>query len=131
MPLPTLRFASAEKGVPLRDLLDSWTDGLTGPFARLEDRLLFEYASGIGLGESVADPAWVPSPEQAGRLGRESRIAVWRCWSGMALKESAVFLGTEDVAFNKKTLPYNIESDYLPLYLYTLHQALRVVLFSE
>jgi hypothetical protein len=102
-----------------------------GAFADGEDRLLYEYAACIGLGESVANPVWVPAPEQAERVGRENRLAMWRCWRGMALKESCVFLGTEDLGFNRRALPHNAEHDYLPLYLYTLYQKYRLLTFAD
>jgi hypothetical protein len=72
----------------------------------------------------------MPSEEQAARFGREHRLALWRCWQGMALKESVVFLGTEDLPFNRRALPANIEHEYLPLYLYTLYQKLQLFDFS-
>jgi hypothetical protein len=102
-----------------------------GAFASGEDRLLFEYAAGIGLGQSVEHPMWVPSPEQAERVRRENRLAMWRCWKAMALKESCVFLGTEDLSFNRRSLPHTIEHDYLPLYLYTLYQKFQLMIFAN
>jgi hypothetical protein len=101
-----------------------------GAFTRVTDRLLFECATGIGLGESVSNPVWVPSEEQAARLARDNRIALWRCWTGMVLKETLVFLGTEDISYNRRSLPRHIESDYLPLYLFTLFQKLQLFTFS-
>jgi hypothetical protein len=102
-----------------------------GPFSELADRLLFEIAACIGLGQSVNNPAWVPSAEQVQRLTAENRVAPWRCWRAMVLKDSVVFLGTEDLPFNRHALSHNIESDYLPLYLYTLHQRSQLFLFAE
>jgi hypothetical protein len=102
-----------------------------GPFADGTDRLLYEYATSTGLGESVRNPVWVPAPEQAERVGRENRLAMWRCWRGMALKESCVFLGTEDLGFNRRALAHNAEHDYLPLYLYTLYQKYRLLKFAD
>jgi hypothetical protein len=102
-----------------------------GVFADGADRLLYEYAACIGLGESVRNPVWVPAPEQAERVGRENRLAMWRCWRGMALKESCVFLGTEDLGFNRRALPHTAEHDYLPLYLYTLYQKYRLLTFAD
>jgi len=78
-------------------------------FSYGEDRLLFEYAASISLGQSVDHPMWVPSPEQAERVRRENRWAWWRCWKAMALKESCVFLGTEDIPFNRRSLPRVLE----------------------
>ncbi len=102
-----------------------------GAFLSGEDRVLFEYAAGIGLGDAVDNPMWVPSPEQAERVRRDNRLAMWRCWKAMALKESCVFLGTEDLPFNRRSLPHTIEHDYLPLYLYTLHQKFQLTLFAN
>jgi hypothetical protein len=102
-----------------------------GPFGSGEDRLLYEYAACIGLGRSASDPTWVPSPEQAARVRAENRLAMWRCWKAMALKESIVFLGTEDLPFNRRSLPHTVEEDYLPLYLYTLHQKFQLMVFAN
>jgi hypothetical protein len=102
-----------------------------GAFASGEERLLFEYAINIGLGESVDNPMWVPSAEQAERLRRDNRLALWRCWKAMALKESCVFLGTEDIPFNRRSLPHLLESNYLPLYLYVLYQKMQLMIFAN
>jgi hypothetical protein len=101
-----------------------------GVFAGCEERLLFEYAACIGLGESVRNPMWVPSPEQAQRVSLNNRLAMWRCWKAMALKESLVFLGTEDLPFNRRTLAHNAENDYLALYVYTLYQKFQLLTYS-
>jgi hypothetical protein len=102
-----------------------------GVFASGEDRMLFEYATGIGLNQSVENPMWVPSAEQADRVRRDNRLAMWRCWQALALKESCVFLGTEDLPFTARSLPHTIEHDYLPLYLYTLHQKFQLMIFAN
>ncbi len=102
-----------------------------GVFASGEDRMLFEYGAGIGLNQTVANPMWVPSPEQAERVRRENRLSMWRCWQALALKESCVFLGTEDLPFTTRSLPHTIEHDYLPLYLYTLHQKFQLMIFAN
>jgi hypothetical protein len=101
-----------------------------GPFAAPIDRVLFEYGTCIGLGESVQNPIWVPSPEQAARISRDNRLSLWRCWTGMVLKESLVFLGTEDLGFTRRSLPRHIENDYLPLYLLTIYQKLQLFTFA-
>jgi hypothetical protein len=101
-----------------------------GPFPSAADRILFEYATCIGLGESVRDPMWVPSAEQAARLCRDNRVSLWRCWTGMVLKEAFVFLGTEDLPFTRRYLPRYVENDYLPLYLYVLYQKFQLFTFS-
>jgi hypothetical protein len=102
-----------------------------GVFASGEDRMLFEFGAGIGLNRTVEDPMWVPSPEQAERVRRENRLAMWRCWQALALKESCVFLGTEALPFTTRSLPHTIEHDYLPLYLYTLHQKFQLMIFAN
>jgi hypothetical protein len=101
-----------------------------GAFPSAADRVLFEYAACIGLGESVHNPVWVPTAENAQKLCRDNRVALWRCWTGMVLKESVVFLGTEDLSFNRRSLPRHVENDYLPLYLYTLYQKFQLFTFS-
>ncbi len=102
-----------------------------GPFPAGADRLVFEYATGIGLGESVHNPTWVPSAEQAARYCRDNRLALWRCWTGMVLKDALVFLGTEDISFNRRSLPWQVENEYLPLYLFALYQKLQLFTFSS
>jgi hypothetical protein len=101
-----------------------------GAFASATDRILFEYATCIGLGESVHNAVWIPSPEQAARLSRENRLALWHCWTGMVLKESMVFLATEDLGFTRRSLPRHVENNYLPLYLFTLYQKLQLFTFA-
>ncbi|MBL8793214.1 MAG: hypothetical protein JNM56_04860 [Planctomycetia bacterium] len=114
------------------DLADRSRSALpAGVFASGEERMLFEYAAGIGLNQTVEDPMWVPSPEQAERIRRENRLAMWRCWQALALKESCVFLGTEALPFTTRSLPHTIEHDYLPLYLYTLHQKFQLMIFAN
>lgn len=102
----------------------------TGSFACAEDRLLFEVGACIGPGDSVSDPVWVPAPQYARRLVRENRLAVWRCWRALGLKDSFVFLATEDLPFTRGVLPHNIENDYLPLYLFALYQKFQLFAFS-
>jgi hypothetical protein len=113
------------------DLAKEPTDLPAGPFATAVDRVVFEYATCIGLGESVHNPTWVPSPEQASRYCRENRLALWRCWTGMVLKDGLVFLGTEDIGFNRRSLPWQVENEYLPLYLFALYQKLQLFTFSN
>ena len=96
-----------------------------------KDRLLFELASSIRIGASRNNPMWVPSPEQLSRLKEHNRISVWEAWRGMALKESVVFLGTENINFNVHALPHNVENDYLPLYLYSLYQKYQLFVFAD
>lgn len=103
----------------------------SGPFPSPGDRLVFELAACIGLGESVGNPAWVPSAEQAMKYCRDNRISLWRIWTGMVLKDSVVFLGTEDVPYNRRSLPRQVENDYLPLYLFVLYQKLQLLTFSN
>jgi hypothetical protein len=102
-----------------------------GVFADGIDRLLYEIGACMGPGDSVHNPVWVPAAEQAERVVRENRLAMWRCWRGMALKESCVFLATENLGFNRKALAHNAEYDYLPLYLYTLYQKHRLLTFAD
>jgi hypothetical protein len=114
------------------DLSGANADDLpAGAFPAAADRLVFEYATGIGLGESVHNPTWVPSPEQAARYCRDNRLALWRCWTGMVLKDGLVFLGTEDISFNRRSLPWQVENEYLPLYLFALYQKLQLFTFSN
>jgi hypothetical protein len=102
-----------------------------GPFGSLADRLLYEYATGTPLGYSISQPQWMPSEEQVARLNSDNRIYIWECWRGVSLRDTTVFLGTEDIEFNQKHLPHNIEFDYLPLYLYSLHQKIQLYIFSN
>ncbi|HEX5833902.1 MAG TPA: hypothetical protein VFY34_08615 [Pyrinomonadaceae bacterium] len=102
-----------------------------GIFSNPEDHLLFEFASSLQLGDSVSNPMWIPAAAQTKQLMDQNRFAFWRCWRGMSLKESVVFLGTEDIGFNRVVLPQNIEYNYLPLYIYTLHQKYKLFTFSS
>lgn len=105
-------------------------EGPTGELSK-KDRLLFEFASSIKMGHSQTNPLWVPSPEQVSKLKERNWISVWETWRGLALKESVVFLGTEDIRFNRDALPHNIENDYLPLYLYSLYQKYQLFIFAD
>lgn len=120
-----LSFACVNIEEDSRESLES------GAFACAEDRLLYEFATSTALGDSVSRPEWKPASEWARKLIAENGISLWQCWRAMALKESAVFLGTEDVDFNRRVLAYNIENDYLPLYLYTLYQKFQLYVFSN
>jgi hypothetical protein len=74
---------------------------------------------------------WVPSEEQRQRLKTNHQISVWETWTGLALKESVVFLGTEDIPFNTSVLAANVENDYLPLYVYSLYQKYQLFIFAD
>jgi hypothetical protein len=103
----------------------------SGPFPSAADRIVFEMAAGITLGESVRNPAWVPSAEQAMKYCRDNRLSLWRIWTGMVFKDALVFLGSEDVPYNRRSLPRQVENDYLPLYLFVLYQKLQLFTFSN
>lgn len=110
---------------------ESTTSATTGAFADESDRLLYEFATCTRLGDSINEPEWRPSPAQVKILTNENHISLWDSWRGMSLKESAVFLGTQDIHFNRQVLAHNIENDYLPLYLYALHQKYQLYVFSN
>ncbi|HST51500.1 MAG TPA: hypothetical protein VLJ61_05760 [Pyrinomonadaceae bacterium] len=101
------------------------------PFDSTKDRLLFELAHSLAPGDSLKNPTWVPAASQLRRLEEQNIIAVWENWSGMILKDSVAFLATKGDDFARQVLPHNIESDYLPLYLYTLHQKFSLYVFSN
>jgi hypothetical protein len=102
-----------------------------GSFPTSEERLLFEYGACIRLGDSVHNPVWTPSTRQAERYCRDNALSLWRCWRALALKESLVFLATEDLGFTRRNLPNIVEADYLPLYLYTLYQRFQLSIFAN
>ncbi len=102
-----------------------------GAFDAGEDRILFEFANGNLLGQSVDNPVWVPSQARARYFARDHVWSPWRCWRAMFLRESLVFLATENLWFTRKTLPRTIENDYLPLYLFTLFQKFQLYLFAN
>jgi len=105
-----------------------------GVFGSLKDRLVFEFASSIGIGstvDSVHNPMWIPSPDYVQRLKNNNQFSVWETWTGMALKESVVFLGTQDIPFNRRVLPAIVENDYLPLYVYSLYQKYQLFIFAD
>jgi hypothetical protein len=110
---------------------DETTEALRGNFASVTDRVLFETASSIPIGDSINNPVWVPALAQVSQLREQNQIAIWQIWRGMALKDSVVFLGTEDVNFNRVNLPHNVEYDYLPLYLYSLYQKYQLFVFAD
>ena len=102
-----------------------------GVFGTLKDQLAFEYASSISIGDSVKESMWIPSLEYVKRLKANHQFTVWETWTGMALKESVVFLGTEDISFNRNVLPANVEQDYLALYVYSLYQKYQLFIFAD
>lgn len=106
---------------------------LRGKFSCAEDRLLFEFANSfqLAIGDAVQNRMWIPAEEEIARLNQENRMGIWNSWRGLALRETAVFLATENIHFNKESLPNNIENDYLPLYLYTLFQKFQLFVFSN
>src|SRR5262249_22774837 len=81
--------------------------------------------------DSVNNSMWVTSAEHRQRGNASPQISVWETWTGVALKECVVFLGTEDVPFNTRILPANVENDYLPLYVYTLYQKYQLFIFAD
>ena len=110
------------------------TDGSklsNGVFESRNDRLAFEYASTLPIGSTIDNRSWIPSLEQVQRLKAENQVSIWNAWTGMTFKESAVFLGTEDIAFNREVLPRNVENDYLPLYVYSLYQKYQLFVFAD
>ncbi len=113
------------------NLKNNNNDAPEGGFECVKDRLVFEFASCIPLGDAVTNPMWIPSSEYVKGLKTEKQFSFWQAWSGMALKESVVFLGTEDINFNRTVLPDNIENDYLPLYLYSLYQKYQLFIFAD
>jgi hypothetical protein len=104
---------------------------LAGVFDSLKDRLVFEFATAIPIGEAVNNPQWIPSSEYVRKVKDQKQISFWRAWRGLALKEGVAFLATEDTNFNRRVLPHNIENDYLPLYLYSLYQKYQLFLFAN
>jgi hypothetical protein len=120
----TLVFACVHLG-------DAKRAGPGGAFPSGEDRLLFEIGSCVGLGNTLNNPLWVPAPDYGKKLATSNRMFVWRCWRAMGLKDSFVFLATEDMGFTRHSLPHNIENDYLPLYLFTLYQKYQLFVFAS
>lgn len=106
-------------------------DSPKGPFETPEDRILYEFATCTELEATVGDGAMRPSREKVAKMSSENRISVWQSWRGMSLKENVVFLGNTDLEFNRNSLAHNVESDYLPLYLYTLYQKYQLYRFSD
>ncbi len=102
-----------------------------GTFATGEARMLFEFASHVGLGESVDNPMWVPAPEQTEKYAKKHTLATWRCWKAMALRESLVFLATENIPFTRRSLAQVIDTDYLPLYAFSLYQRFQLSVFTN
>ncbi len=102
-----------------------------GAFASGEDRVLYEYAACHHLGDTVHNPVWAPSPEQAppGDAGEPAGDVA--LLEGDGAEESCVFLAVEDLGFNRRSLPHTIENDYLPLYLFTLYQKFQLLAFSN
>jgi len=50
----------------------------------------------------------------------------WRNWSGLVTHDSVAFVGEQPATFTLRRLPRQVESDYLPLYLLTLYQYVRL-----
>lgn len=56
---------------------------------------------------------------------KRGRLAYWRDWSGLFLWDDVAFIGTE-TEFTTTHLVHNVEAMYLPLFIYTLYQSLRL-----
>ena len=102
-----------------------------GEFDSIEKLLLYEFATCTNLYDSINKSEAKPSKAQIEKINSDNLISSWECWNGLALRESVVFLANEQNNFNKTTLPFIIEDDYLPLYLYTLYQKYQLYLFSN
>ena len=97
------------------------------------DALLYEMATTSALGtlrhETPGDQLWQPSQHYlADRLCAENRIDIWRYWRGMAIKDSAVFVGLADY---KQPSASNFEDYFFPLYVYALNLKYQLFQFSN
>jgi CorA-like Mg2+ transporter protein len=101
-----------------------------GNFGSLENLLLYEYATCTNLYDSVCQTQWKPSKNQIEEINK-NLISTWECWSGLAIRDSVVFLASVKNEFNQFSLPYIIEDDYFPLYFYSLYQKYQLYLFSD
>jgi hypothetical protein len=91
-------------------------------FSSPVNRLLYELATY----SKTEDRDRRPAKLYLQRLMETGMIAFWDNWQAMALKDSITFLANYTTEFTQKFLPGNIESDYLPLYLFVLYQETRL-----
>lgn len=106
-------------------------EAAAGAFPTAHDRLLFEFATCIPVGGTLADPAWVPGPDQIEGLVEDNRFAPWNAWRALSLKDAWATLGKETIPFTQRALPRILETSYLPLYLYALHQRTMLARFAD
>lgn len=102
-----------------------------GEFSSPEDLLLYELGTCTNLYDSVCKTQWRPSKKQLKEINDNNIISNWECWSGISLRDSVVFLARTKGNFNQFSLPFIVEDDYLPLYLYSLYQKYQLYLFSD
>jgi len=95
------------------------------------DQVLYEFGTCTGLGSSSAEGGnFRPSPEYAESIMTANRIAMWRYWRALALRETVTFLAFKKNSFHLTYLPQNVENDYFNLYIYTLYQKIELFKFS-
>jgi hypothetical protein len=110
---------------------DRLTSLPTGPFPSAEDRLVYELAAGVTLGETIAWRPAIPADESLGALLAARRILFWEGGRGMALPASVGFLHVGADPGSEATLASDVEGSYLPLYLYTLYQTQQLLTFAN
>ncbi len=99
-----------------------------GPFGTHLRRWLYELATCT----DAANPEQAPHPSQVEATFHRQLIAHWSNWLGLPLQDNVAFLGIGASPWTDRRLPYNIESDYLYLYLLALYQKTRLsVMFGE
>lgn len=102
-----------------------------GDFETIDEMILYEYATSTDLYGSISNSQSKPSAKQMEKIKTDFMISNWEIWSGMALRDGVSFLAKEKNDFNRLALPFIIEDDYLPLYIYTLYQKYQLYLFAD
>ena len=96
------------------------------PFASANDRTLWELATC----SDTSNADYAPHADNIRMLLDAGHLKLWNNWRGLALHDNVVFLANQASDFTRESLPHNVESEYLHLYLLTLYQKIRLSLMS-
>ena len=102
------------------------------PFQTVLDRILYEYATSSPWRSSVTkNGTLVPSQRFVRDLFSKYEFSLWQSWTGMFLRDAAVFLSIIPNKFTLEALRHNIQSDYFNLYMFSLYQKFRLYGFAK
>jgi hypothetical protein len=96
-----------------------------GPFASPSERWLHD----LIIGHDSSDPDWTPAAERINDFRARSTLSYWRDWRAGCDWGNLAFL-LESGTFVNHIVRYNIEYDYLPLFMLATFQQIRLQKFA-